>query len=127
VQDISLRGINLTIRKWTKWAGGTYDLRPCSATNDPSGKDGTISTGEGKPDVFEHSWSGVSLQNATDISLQNISVKWQGELPDYYHHALHAKNIQGLRYRDFHGQSPHPKLHPAINLDENCSLELKDK
>jgi len=126
IKNISLRGIDLHIRKWTKWPGGAYDLRPCrSVPDDPSGRHGTIIKGKETPDVFEHPWSGVSLQNATEINLQNITVKWYGELPDYYHHALQGKNIKGLRLRDFYGQSPCADKYGAIDLDDDCTPERK--
>lgn len=118
VGQISLRNIRLNISKWTKWAGGSHDLRPCTGWGR-----GAIESGKTNPAVFEHPWSGVYLQNARHIGLQNISVKWNGQLPDYYHHALQCQNVQSLRLSDFIGQSPHPSIHPAINLDKDCPIE----
>jgi hypothetical protein len=118
VGQISLRNIRLNISKWTKWAGGFHDLRPCTG----HGR-GAIESGKTNPAVFEHPWSAVYLQNAWDIGLQNISVKWKGQLPDYYRHALQGKNVQSLRLSDFTGRSPHPSIHPAINLDKDCRIK----
>ena len=123
VENISLNNINLSIEKWTKWPGGLFDLRPCAVMAKTAGD---VSRGhqikdESIKQVFQHPWSAIYLQNASGIGIDKVSVKWDDQMPDYYHHALQAKNIQPLKLQNFKGKSP--STHPAIDLDKDCQLE----
>lgn len=114
VDDVRLQNIRLHIAKWTKWPGGDLDLRPFG------GPLGGISRGikEGKsdPGVVARGFSGILVENARGVTLNEMTVTWGSDLPEYYQHALEAVNTPQLEMEHFRAESPHPGKSEAIAI-----------
>ncbi|MEX0332406.1 MAG: glycoside hydrolase family 28 protein [Puniceicoccaceae bacterium] len=109
VHTVVFRNVILNIDKWTKWPGGELDLRPVGPLISSGIKDGKTD-----PGVTTHPFSGVYLENAAQVTLDAVMVDWASGLPDYYEHALEARNAKDLRMEGFRGEAPNPLKHEAI-------------
>lgn len=122
IRDVTLSSVRLGIRKWTKWPGGTLDLRPCSGEGHfLSG----IASGATDPGVREHFWSGIHAANASGVSCRMVDVQWEGEMPEYYRHGVYAEDIDGLRLEMLSAPSPRPGVFAPLVL-ERCT-EVRKK
>lgn len=98
IQDVLLDNVAVTLERWTKYPGGLFDNRPTQA-----------------PDPIEaHGNPAFSLRNAGNITLQNCSVHWGRNIPDYFTFALEAESVTNLRLTGFKGEAAHPKRDPAV-------------
>ncbi|HKB90657.1 MAG TPA: glycosyl hydrolase family 28 protein [Opitutaceae bacterium] len=95
IDRIEFDNVHIELAKWSKWAGGQLDLRPC-----PGAKDGYESG------VFAHPTYGFLLQRATDVTLRNCSVTWSGEPPEYFRDGLLAEEVDGLTLEAFQSSPP---------------------
>ncbi len=82
LDNIVLESVELVIKKTTKYPGGCYDRRPCDV-------DGFV----------KGSTSGIYLDTAGAVTLHECRIRWEGEIPPYYTHAVDAKNVKVLTIR----------------------------
>jgi hypothetical protein len=91
ISNIHFDQINVSIAKTTAIPGGSYDRRPSNASP-----------------FVEGSTAAFYLDHATDISIQNCSVKWGNNSPSYYTHMLETYKVAGLRINQLDGHSAFP-------------------
>jgi polygalacturonase len=91
VAGIFFDQVDVQLNKTTPIAGGTYDRRPSQAAGFVQGRT-----------------SGFYLDNATDITLRNSSVRWGSNRPAYYAHALESHGVLGLHAAGLMGESAFP-------------------
>jgi len=97
VENIQLDNVRIEIDRWSKWPGGRQDIRPCP--------------GEGLPEMPTN---GFFFKNVTGVSLRDCEVVWGRNRPNYFHHALETRVVEGLSVDNFKGQAAHPDRRPAM-------------
>lgn len=98
IENVLLEGVNVTFDRWTQYPGGEFDNRP---PNDA---------------IEKHPTPGIHLRHTRGILVRNTSVSWGQNRPDYFTHALHTVDTQGLLRYNFKGEAAHPNL-KAIQID----------
>jgi polygalacturonase len=98
IQNVELEKICVKLDRWTKYHGGLFDNRPTKVL-DP---------------IETHDNPGFSIRYADGVTIENCSVSWGGNLPDYFGSALEAENVTGLRLAGFKGKAAHPRRDAAI-------------
>ena len=93
IENIRFENVSVKFSRWTKYKGGLFDNRPTKIYE-------PILT-RGNP--------GFALHNASDVSLRDCRVRWGGNPPDYFTHALEAENVARLRLTRFSGEAAHPE------------------
>ncbi len=99
VRDLVLENVQVEISKWSKWPGGQQDRRPCMEDRSDFSIDHTKDKG-----LSEHATSGVFAENARDLTLRNVEVRWGENPQEYWSHALEAHCVEGLTLENFTGQ-----------------------
>lgn len=97
IEDILFENVRVELNKTSKWEGGYLDLRPIPT--------------EGLP---KHPISGFLLENAKNVTVRNCEVAWGENRPDYYHHALEAVNVDGLKIENLKGVSADSVKYAAV-------------
>jgi polygalacturonase len=97
VSNIYFDQVDVQLNKTTTRPGGVYDRRP------------TVLDG-----FVKGSTSAFYLDNATNITVRNSSVRWGDNRPDYYAHALESHAVTGLTIQNLTGESAFPKKLAAI-------------
>jgi len=92
IADVSMKNVAVTLDRWTKYPGGVFDDRPTSA----------------QPDIEKHSTPGFSIRHADQVRLEQCSVAWGQNCPDYFSHALEAEDAHNLALSGFTGHAAHP-------------------
>lgn len=92
IQALTLDTVIVEIDSWSGLEGGQMDLRPYPGENceDNLLRDKPV--------------DGFFIKNATDVSLQNCSVRWKGLPMPWYREALRTEEVAGLRVGNFAGQ-----------------------
>ncbi|WP_266363490.1 glycoside hydrolase family 28 protein [Tellurirhabdus rosea] len=98
VQNVTLKNVEVTFDRWTKYKGGLFDNRPTKVI----------------ADIEKHGTPGISLRHADNITLEDCRVKWGKNVPDYFTHAVEAVNVKGLNLRDFEGKAAYPERLEAV-------------
>ena len=98
IQNVRFENVSGTLGRWTKYKGGLFDNRP---------------TRVGEP-IERHGNPGFNIRYADNVTLDNCSVRWGGNLPEYFTYALEAEHATGLRLTGFEGKAAHPRRDPAI-------------
>lgn len=101
ISDIEFENVHMTMNKESKYPGGLFDNRPTTKYDD----------------IEIHGNPGYSIRHADNIRLNNCSIHWGENRPDYYTHALEAKNVSGLRLNNFNGQSAHSDKYDALSFN----------
>ncbi len=83
--------VDLRINKTTSITGGVYDRRPSKV--------------EG---LVKGLTSGFYFDKATGVVIRNSSVQWGDNRPAYFGYAFEAHDVEGLKQRNFEGQSAAP-------------------
>lgn len=86
INGVEFENVHIELAKWSKWAGGQLDLRPCPGEMDGYGAG-----------VFKHPTYGFFLRKAKNVLLRNCSVTRKGELPDYFKDSLQVEEVEGLK------------------------------
>jgi polygalacturonase len=83
LEDISFRNVRLHIVKGreTLSYGGNFDLRP---------------TAFQKEQIFKHDIPGIYAQYVDGLSLEDFSLKWDENLPDFFTYALQTDHVKDL-------------------------------
>jgi polygalacturonase len=97
IQDVHFENVAVTLDRWTKYKGGLFDNRPTRVL-DP---------------IETHGNPGFSIRYADNVTLDNCSVRWGGNCPDYFTYALEAEKVTGLRLTGFEGKAAHPERDAA--------------
>lgn len=105
IQDIRFDGINMTMRpgKYLKYSGGNFDLRP---------------THDIKLAVFKHDIPAFYFKGTKDVSVNNFSLKMEGEFPSYYTNGIYGETFSGFRLSGSRFNMP--------TDDKNSSILLKN-
>ncbi|WP_163407259.1 glycoside hydrolase family 28 protein [Flavobacterium ajazii] len=97
IKNIVFEGVNVFIDKTSNFSGGIYDRRP-------SKMDGFV----------KGSTSGFYLDTAENIKVQNCSVNWGKNRPDYFKYAVESKNVDVLKVNNLDGESAFPQKYEAV-------------
>ncbi len=92
IRDVVFDNVGVTIDRWTSYPGGVFDNRPTSAQRDFE-KPGT---------------PGFFVSYADDVTLQNCSVAWGKNPPDYFSYAVQARKVGHLNIEHLKGHAAHP-------------------
>jgi hypothetical protein len=98
IRDVRFENVAVTFDRWTKYRGGLFDNRPTRVLEP----------------IETHGNPGFNLRHANNVTLENCSVNWGGNRPDYFTSALEAENVTGLRLTGFKGEAAHPGRDAAI-------------
>ena len=98
IQNVRFENVSVTLDRWTKYKGGLFDNRP-TRVDEPIEKHGT---------------PGFSIRYADNVTLNNCSVRWGRNLPDYFTYTLETENVTGLRLTGFSGKAAHPERDSAM-------------
>ncbi len=100
VRDVAFENVNLTMERWTKYRGGVWDNRPTSAVAGIDERETTPAYG---------------VQHADGVSWKNCRVAWGGGgVPEYFTHALEARDVTSLDYAGLNGGAAHPERDAAV-------------
>ncbi|POY40558.1 glycoside hydrolase [Flavobacterium alvei] len=100
ISNIVFDNVGVFIDKTTSNPGGIYDRRP-------SNIDGFV----------KGSTSGFYFDAAESIKLQNCSVQWGKNKPDYFKYAVESKNVDSLIINNLEGQSAFPDKLEAVKKE----------
>lgn len=100
ISDIRLQNVNVTLNRWTKYAGNLYDNRPTKAY-------------EG---IEAHDTPGVFIRYSDRVVLENCSIAWGNTIPDYFTNAIQAIESTGIKTINFKGESANPAKYKAIAI-----------
>lgn len=98
IRNVLMDRVNLTVDRWTKYPGGEFDNRPPSDA------------------IEKHSTPGIHLRHASNILLNNCSVNWGRQRPEYFTHALQAEKVSNVLTPGFKGEAAQPNL-KAISFE----------
>ncbi|HEU5071129.1 MAG TPA: glycosyl hydrolase family 28 protein [Verrucomicrobiae bacterium] len=101
IENVRFDNVSVKLNRWTKYPGGLFDNRP-TKVDEPV-------PAQGNP--------GFALHNAARITLRNCRVRWGGNAPDYFTHALEAGNVANLQLSRFTGEAAHPQRDAAIRVN----------
>ena len=90
--------------------GGNLDLQPTTPK----------SLGVTRKDL-----SAIEVHNVTGLSLSDIKVRWKGNVPDYYTHAIHADGFDTLSINGFQG-SGSTRAFAAIQLKQGKNAQVRN-
>ncbi len=113
--DLVLQDIRLELAKTTRWPADRCDPRPCPPDLVPVG---------GQPigpitdwgNLVQRDQPAIYLERVGRIRLRDIDIRWQGDMPACYTHALEAWQVADLDLRDLRGTAARPGL-PALMRD----------
>jgi polygalacturonase len=98
IENVRLKNVAIKFACWTKYPGGLFDNRPTKVL----------------PPIEPHATPGFSLRCADGVTLDNCTVTWGKNLPDYFGSALEAEDAHDLRLTGFQGEAAHPPRDTAI-------------
>ena len=103
INNVRFNNVSVTFNRWTKYPGNIFDNRPTMVY-------------EG---IEAHDNPGMYIRFADQVTLDNCSVKWGNNIPDYFSNALKAHDVTGLKLIDFKGNSANPKKYKAMDIPAN--------
>jgi hypothetical protein len=98
IQHVEFDNVAVTFDRWTAYPGGLFDNRPTTAIEP----------------IERHTNPGFSLRYADDVLLRNCSVRWGGNLPDYFTSAIETESVTRLKLNRFQGEGGHPGRDKAM-------------
>ena len=101
IRDVLLDSVALTLNRWTSYPGRFYDDRPTSAQRD----------------IESHNTPGFFISHASNVTLQNCSVAWGKQIPDYFSYAVEARKVEHLGIERLKGHAAHPSYQKATSID----------
>lgn len=97
ISNIVFDNVSVFIDKTTSYPGGVYDRRPSNLEGFVKG-----------------STSGFYFDSAERIKVQNCTVQWGKNKPDYFKYAVESKNVDSLVISNLEGQSAFPDKYEAV-------------
>jgi hypothetical protein len=93
IEDVTLNQIRLHVRKGPLSAsyGGNIDLRPAF---------------DHKLAIFRHDLAGIFCHGANGLTLNQIDVRWDTEIPEYYKYAIWCEETSRVVVDGFRGRQP---------------------
>jgi polygalacturonase len=112
LENIRLNDVRLNVvrGKETLTYGGNFDLRPTAYI---------------EKQLFEHDIPGIYAQYVDGFYLQDVTLAWGEDLPDFFTHALQCFQVTGLHIERFEG-----KANPSCQSCDKLKLDnttLSDK
>ena len=107
LENISFRGIELSLARTTGFAGGFYDMRPGDAFG---------ASGLDRRDI-----AGFFAANVDGLSLAGVNVHWPGKIAGYYGSALELHDCSNVSLAQVTGHAAHPGK-PAAIFDRVTSV-----
>jgi polygalacturonase len=108
VRDIVFDNVKITIEKKTEWQGGWYDPRPGKVFKPnapkPTSPEEELNVRKG---LYKHKTVGICCENATDVTLRDVTVDWGKNRPQHFGSALETKNVKALTLQNFKGKAAH--------------------
>jgi hypothetical protein len=95
---VTMDNVTLNFDKWTKYPGGVFDNRPTTAV----------------PDIETHKTPGIIVRHADNVTLNNCSVTWGKDSPEYFTYAIETEDVSGFKNTNFKGNAAHPARDKAI-------------
>jgi polygalacturonase len=86
IQNLYFDQVDLLICKRTKFEGGIYDKRPCKG-----------------PFFIKGKTYGFYLNNASNVTISNSSVRWGDTRPSYFASVLQQENVDNLKISSLNG------------------------
>ncbi|MHC4743393.1 MAG: glycoside hydrolase family 28 protein [Planctomycetota bacterium] len=115
VEDIVLDNVEVTIEKKTDWQGGWYDPRPGKVIRadsfKPASPEEELNQRKG---LHRHNTVGIYCENAKDVTLRDVEVKWGKNRTEHFGSALEAHNAPGLVLDNFKGKAARKTLPDRI-------------
>ena len=102
INNIRFDNVNVTLNRWTDYPGQLFDNRPT----------------EVYPDIEPHDNPGFYLRFCDHVFLNNCSIGWGDNIPDYFSNAIQAHDVTDLKIEGFKGESAHPDRDKAIVISE---------
>ncbi len=100
IRNVKLENVEITMDRWTRYPGNLFDNRPTTAY----------------PPIEQHGNPGYYIRYADNVELNNCSVQWGNNIPDYFTHALEAHNVTNLQMKKFKGVAAHPNRDKAVQI-----------
>ena len=97
IKNIVFDNVSVFIDKTTSFPGGVYDRRPSNVEGFVKG-----------------STSGFYFDSAERIKVQNCTVQWGKNKPEYFKYAIESKNVDDLIVINLDGQSAFPAKLEAV-------------
>ena len=99
IQGVTFDNVAVTLDRESKYRGGAWDNRP---------------TASAYPPIEEHGIPGIGVRWADNVALRRCRISWGAHRPDYFTHALEARDVTGLSHPGFVGESAHPERDAAV-------------
>lgn len=115
INDISFDNVSVSVKQSSlaDGYGGNVDLRP---TND-------VSLG-----IFKHSIPAFYSYQADNLSIKNMNVHWEKELPSYFTHSIECANFETITIDGLHEQTEdnNHKATPTVYLHGGTRTNVKE-
>lgn len=111
IRDIRFNGISMDIKKgeYTKYSGGNFDLRPSH---------------DKKLAVFAHDIPAFYFKGTKNLSVKDFTLKWDGELPDYYTNSIYGEDFSGFILKSSSLSVPKGKDYTPIYLKNGANVNI---
>jgi polygalacturonase len=112
IQDIAFEGISMKIRngKYNQFSGGNFELRPSA---------------DRRLNVFAHDIPAFYFRGTKDISIDNYTVDWLDEMPEYYTNAVFGEDFSGFRLSGSSLSLPPGRDLPLVHLKNGERVEVE--
>jgi hypothetical protein len=97
-RNITFRNVDLTLDRWTKYRGGVYDNRPTQSENE----------------VIDHPTCGFSVERADSVTLEDCSLTWGKNRPQYFGSAIETRDVATFVSRNFKGTAAFPEKQQSL-------------
>jgi polygalacturonase len=103
ISNVRFENVNVTLNRWTKYPGNLFDNRPTKVY-------------EG---IEPHDNPGIFIRFSDQVMLEDCSVSWGNNVPDYFTNAIQAHDVTDLKIECFKGEAAHHDREKAIVVPEN--------
>ncbi|MDS0300640.1 glycosyl hydrolase family 28 protein [Halogeometricum sp. S1BR25-6] len=113
VRGVRFDGVEIEVRRGehADAVGGNFDLQPTSVV----------------PPIQERDIAALHVENASDVDLRDLSVEWEGDVPDYFENGLRCVGVEGLRVDGFAGRQAHRESDAAaVDLRAVDSVSVRN-
>jgi len=108
IENISIRGLKLAMRRISGYPGGLFDTQPSERG------------------VFPHHIPAVFCRYAKNVTLDDVELVWDGEPNPHWSNAVYGEHIERLAVKSFRGApSPAHSSRTAIELKQVQELSVE--